>query len=765
MYGTADTKQRFDPRFIAAALKNPDGRTLFREICLPGQLALDLICSQFIAFLSPLSEGSVLMASRRVRRLRLLTPMLGGCLEDSPWPLRIADLEEFADRWADVEKQTESGRIVVQRNRELEEGLSLPSSLVFQGRARLPSRELLPKSLRRCLPLQRQACWPRRAGSLSESCTKCCDPRYPRGQSSCFAKPWTFEACCTPDNLTTGWAPAPPDVEEVVGPNAGNLWPELLELKEELKEGCRVHSFGGGDLHPEGSKEERWEELRRWLAAARSLPKSAGGRQRLFPELDLLVSTRACVGPEVEVPWFVLRGQEEDGPASGVELAADAGAVCGPGRLVAGELSSQPGRRVTLPCRQPPADPGLHKLEAYGLELMEGCQLLEGCRQRGGKAPAAAGLPLSCCREGNLQDVEWRGIGLLTGELRTNIAHFARDALWLHLLFGGNTSLAALGAGSDGLDLELALTKHAATECLENDRCVRTGRRVINEMEQFMEEVAIGDITAPPTFHAGDPARLHTVCFEVAAQRWRPWAGDGHAVQSFRTKALKKCRIKDNGMTRKIVLIRRDSLSRQWRDESLVKKHVQALAASIGSSFFAVNLGKLEPCQQVEVLHDAMLILAVHGADLTNMIYLPMGAAVLEVAVECEVEGGSVDTPQWRGPGSLMNSSILQEARAMWKQQDAAGMCPISGATNEEWLQGYPVSQFAKLARQANLLYTAVMDCSGSVCDRQQSADGVFDRGWCTGDTKKRQFVEVDIPNKLIPTLWAIFDGYLRHRT
>ena len=69
--------------------------------------------------------------------------------------------------------------------------------------------------------------------------------------------------------------------------------------------------------------------------------------------------------------------------------------------------------------------------------------------------------------------------------------------------------------------------------------------------------------------------------------------------------------------------------------------------------------------------------------------------------------------------------------------------------------------RFAKLARQANLLYSAVMDCSGAECHRQQDP-GEYDRGWCNSDVKKREFVEVDVTGKLIPTLWVIYDEYLR---
>ena len=75
---------------------------------------------------------------------------------------------------------------------------------------------------------------------------------------------------------------------------------------------------------------------------------------------------------------------------------------------------------------------------------------------------------------------------------------------------------------------------------------------------------------------------------------------------------------------------------------------------------------------QVEALHDVMLMVGVHGADLTNLIFLPTMAAVVEIGVECEVEGASVDSPFWRGPGTLMNHSILGPCEGNLERATAA---------------------------------------------------------------------------------------------
>lgn len=66
-------------------------------------------------------------------------------------------------------------------------------------------------------------------------------------------------------------------------------------------------------------------------------------------------------------------------------------------------------------------------------------------------------------------------------------------------------------------------------------------------MPLFLEAVALGDLNVS-TFNAGDPSLEHTVCYEVVAQRWRPWAGDMREVQAFRSAALQRCGIEDRGM-------------------------------------------------------------------------------------------------------------------------------------------------------------------------------------------------------------------------
>lgn len=40
---------------------------------------------------------------------------------------------------------------------------------------------------------------------------------------------------------------------------------------------------------------------------------------------------------------------------------------------------------------------------------------------------------------------------------------------------------------------------------------------------------------------------------------------------------------------------------------------------------------------------------------------------VVEIGVDCYLEGASVDSNMWRGPGTRMNSTALADARRIWR--------------------------------------------------------------------------------------------------
>lgn len=253
-------------------------------------------------------------------------------------------------------------------------------------------------------------------------------------------------------------------------------------------------------------------------------------------------------------------------------------------------------------------------------------------------------------------------------------------------------------------------------------------------------------------------------CFDVAVQPWRAWAGDARSIQSLRRKLLRSCQIEDQGMQQKIVLLRRESSTRLWQDEEGLLRHLKVFAEAIGASLVFASLGPLEACEQVRMVHDAMLLIGVHGTELVQMIFLPPRAAVVEIGVHCHEKSFFVEPFDWRGPGWLLNSTLFHQARRIHEKQRRAGMCPLR-PTREDWLQGQPNSVPGLLARQANLLYTAIMDCHAASCFQGVLPTKTGHHHDCVRQERSVRYVQVDVQGRLLPVLMALYEGHLANLT
>lgn len=65
---------------------------------------MDIMCSQHMALLSHGSTNRTRTsyfqrALRRIRRMEFLLPLVEGCLEASPWPLRVVDVQRYIVEW------------------------------------------------------------------------------------------------------------------------------------------------------------------------------------------------------------------------------------------------------------------------------------------------------------------------------------------------------------------------------------------------------------------------------------------------------------------------------------------------------------------------------------------------------------------------------------------------------------------------------------------------------------------------------------------
>ena len=63
--------------------------------------------------------------------------------------------------------------------------MTCPTILPAQVSHPIPAASLSP-ALRRCWPVRSSGCWPKLSRVDKASCSMCCDPRFTRGDPTCF---------------------------------------------------------------------------------------------------------------------------------------------------------------------------------------------------------------------------------------------------------------------------------------------------------------------------------------------------------------------------------------------------------------------------------------------------------------------------------------------------------------------------------------------------------------------------------------------------
>ena len=172
----------------------PQVRQKLNEVCVPGRVALQLLCLH-----AELARRNSHGAEAYAYQLRQLYPLIQGCVQGTtPWPL--PGLDSYLEKW--VDPQLPPHRVAL--NPEQVQRLSWnPDKRLMRGK--LPHESdghYFP-----CVPLMDPACFPPGTPNLHMSCEHCCDPgRGPQGEAACFVGEWSFTRCCrTPNNQGRFW--------------------------------------------------------------------------------------------------------------------------------------------------------------------------------------------------------------------------------------------------------------------------------------------------------------------------------------------------------------------------------------------------------------------------------------------------------------------------------------------------------------------------------------------------------------------------------
>jgi len=162
----------------------PEVRQKLTELCLPGRIALQLICQH--VFIHGMKDYAA--AKSYVAKMTELLVMVGSCVDDqTPWP--FPGLKKFLRPWQKVLEKEEFP------------DASKMAWYPDPRKMRAKTSEESSSNYFPCVPLKDPGCFPSGERSEYTSCETCCDPAAgPQGNANCWGGGFTFARCCnTPD--------------------------------------------------------------------------------------------------------------------------------------------------------------------------------------------------------------------------------------------------------------------------------------------------------------------------------------------------------------------------------------------------------------------------------------------------------------------------------------------------------------------------------------------------------------------------------------
>jgi len=169
---------------LANNLLLPEVHNKMSELCLPGRVALQLICLH-----AELGLRDAHAAAAYARQLQRLWPMVEECAEQrTPWS--FPGLADYLRQWKSADLSKEGTALTAQAAAALS---WRPDPSLLRGK--LPEES--EAHYWPCAPLQDKLCFPPSSQNLHMSCEYCCDPaKGPMGEAACFDGEFTFARCC-----------------------------------------------------------------------------------------------------------------------------------------------------------------------------------------------------------------------------------------------------------------------------------------------------------------------------------------------------------------------------------------------------------------------------------------------------------------------------------------------------------------------------------------------------------------------------------------
>lgn len=172
-----NSKKTFDIHEVLQ-LQEADATTVHNS-CLPGHLAMSMVCSQHW-----IAKKSLMGVVKWISKMNELMTVVNVCMDQhSPVPFHLDDFTRYMERFA--------GGVPPPQHPAFVQSLAWPTKAVAKQTAEVAT------PLLECLPLKDPTCFPRNTKNPFESCAECCDLKHgPLGQERCWQDGFDFQRCC-----------------------------------------------------------------------------------------------------------------------------------------------------------------------------------------------------------------------------------------------------------------------------------------------------------------------------------------------------------------------------------------------------------------------------------------------------------------------------------------------------------------------------------------------------------------------------------------
>ena len=225
---------------------------------------------------------------------------------------------------------------------------------------------------------------------------------------------------------------------------------------------------------------------------------------------------------------------------------------------------------------------------------------------------------------------ERKKLAILLPELHANlnVGHSARDFLFLSNILSFVSP-----------DVILVEDKAAATGYLRKHRTLQIRQEILSVLVENRSEIIFLQENANPNF----ANYKMNMCFDHIIQKPLAYSGSKNGNELFRSRMMKYCKV-PTSMKQDIILFaahgRATDLvsSRRFSSQNRLLESLRSLRSACDKSceIIEASFSDASLCKQVRMYSRARIVIAHHGANMANSMFMQANSLVIEINKQCD---------------------------------------------------------------------------------------------------------------------------------